>query len=155
MNTNFPHPFPANSQQSLPTPTPYLAILIPMLTSNHLYTTVSASARCLHCTITTFSIQSTAHRLAEVFIHQYNTDLRCTYISKTWWSWPELDSTGKCYSIYSEGPPRQYFHSTFIVSIVCPSIFRLSQYPQSVLSYGHCDGLRVLGETLGTMIACQ
>ena len=53
-------------------------------------------------------------------------------ISKTWWSCPELSSTGQCYSIYSEGPPMEYFYRTVTVSIVCPSIFRLSQYLQAI-----------------------
>ena len=55
MNSFFfqPHSFLLNSQQSLATPTPSLAISMPIPTSNHLYTSVSVSARCLHCTTTT------------------------------------------------------------------------------------------------------
>ena len=51
------------------------------------------------------------------------------YISKTRGSCPVLSSAGQYHSIHSEGPPVECCHSTIPVSIVCPSVLKLSQYP--------------------------
>ena len=46
-------------------------------------------------------------------------------ISKTRGCCPVLSSTGQCDSAHSEGPPVECFHSTILVSIVCPSVLEL------------------------------